>query len=117
MTRYAKKTDGNQKEIVDGLRRFGARVIITNFGDDFPDLLVSTLTSEWVLLEVKQPDGCLDRGQMQFLADVRCGAVAVVTTEDEALDALDADGLQRLEYWQQMAIEKWLVKNPTQQSL
>lgn len=112
----AKRTDGNQKAIVEALRKYGAKVIVTNFGDDFPDLLCSSLTSEWVLMEVKEPHGCLDRGQLAFLSDVRCGAVAVVTNEDEAIDAL-RDEENRLEYREQEAIEKWLIKNPNQQSL
>lgn len=117
MTRYAKKTDGNQVEIVNALRKHGVQVVITNFGESFPDLLCGYGRS-WSLLEVKQPDGDLSRGQLEWLSNAK-GRVAVVTTPDEAVDAA-INGIHSkhtLFLNSGFQLEQWLIKNPNQQSL
>ena len=109
----AKRTDKNQAEIVKLLRRHYGQVIVTNMGDDFPDLLCGS-NGGWTLLEVKQPNGCLDRGQLKFLSEAH-GAVAVVTNIDEAINALwDADTLNDE---QKVRIAHWLIRNPDQETL
>lgn len=110
--KYNKRTDKNQAEIVDALRKAGVQVIITNFGQDFPDLLCGH-QGQWMLVEVKQPDGSLDRGQLEFIAKAG-GEVAVVTTIAEALDVFRPS---RILWGIGDAVQEWLIKNPTQKSL
>lgn len=109
--RHNKRTDGNQKQIVSELKDRGLQVIITNFGLNFPDLLVGN--HSWILVEVKEVDGCLDRGQLRFLASAR-GPVDVVTTADEVISGLMSGGLRSL---QKDKIAAWLIKNPKQETL
>lgn len=53
MTRRAHRTDGNQREIVEALRKIGATVRHTHMvGDGFPDLAVG-YRGKTLLLEVK----------------------------------------------------------------
>lgn len=117
MPRFNKRTDKSQKDIVDALRKSGVQVIVTNFGQDFPDLLCGyRAVSEpgWVLIEIKEPDGSLDRGQLEFIANAK-GRVGVATTFDEALALVRAtDGISLLG---KDAIDQWLLKNPTQGQL
>ena len=112
----AKRTDKNQAEIVEHLRAVGVQTIVTNMGNDFPDLLCgASCWNGWTLLEVKQPSGCLDRGQLEFLRDAT-GAVAVVTDVDEATFAvLSGDGLLGESDREQIA--KWLIRNPDQETV
>ena len=52
----AKRTDGNQTEIVEGLRKLGYSVAITSdLGDGFPDLVVA-IDFKTMLVEVKDPN-------------------------------------------------------------
>lgn len=111
--RFAKKVDANQQEIVKYLRKRGASVTITNFGNDFPDLLCG-LPKFWSLLEVKEPDGSIDRGQLKFMSESH-GPCAVVTTPDEAWEAISGEGWLTNE--QKDKIEGWLLRNPTQETL
>lgn len=111
--KYNKRTDKNQAEIVDALRKVGVQVIITNFGQDFPDLLCGYL-GEWRLVEVKQPNGSLDRGQLEFIANAR-GVVQVITTIDEAMDMFARGDFNALVT--QHRVHQWLLANPNQKSL
>ena len=85
----AARTDGNQSEIVDGLRKAGCVVFITSgFGGGFPDLCCS-LNGRNYLLEIKDPtkpkaDRQLTPDQVIFFANWQ-GQVAKVETLDEAL--------------------------------
>jgi hypothetical protein len=112
MTRHAKRTDFNQKEIVDELRSRGVQTVLTNFGENFPDLLCGYM-GDWTLIEVKQPDGSLDRGQLDWLSIAR-GRVGVATTPTEAVVLAIGPGISEVE---KDRIAAWLIKNPTQQSL
>jgi hypothetical protein len=107
----AKRTDKNQAGIVDALRDH-FQVIVTNMGDAYPDLMVG-FDGFWHLLEVKQPNGCLDRGQLEFMAN-SIGPVSVVTNEQEAIDAIYEGGISGNQRGQ---IHIWLIKNPTQDTL
>lgn len=113
MPKYAKRTDGNQAEIVSHLRSCGIQVIVTNMGDDFPDLLCGSAAG-WTLLEVKQPDGCLTRGQLAFISDSR-GKVAVVTEKREASTRLWSEDFITAK--QRDLIAEWLIRNPDQEKL
>jgi len=109
--RHAKRTDSNQASIVKDLRKARAQVEVTNMGDDFPDLVAGW--SQWVLLEIKNPDGDFSRGQLSFLATAQ-GPVGFATNTEEAFDVLQGYHLTRS---QKEQIAVWLIKNPDQQSL
>lgn len=79
--KYAKRTDANQKEIVESLRDIGVQVIVTNFGDSYPDLMIAYST--WVLVEIKDKDTPVKRGQMEFMAQAK-GYVGIALTFEEA---------------------------------
>ena len=110
-----KRTDKNQSGIVSEMRQLQIQVIISNFGDDFPDL-VCGWAGNWILLEVKQPDGSIDRGQLRFLADAR-GFVAVVCDSDSAIRAVTDPNEYCVSNSQQDRIAKWLLRNPSQETL
>jgi hypothetical protein len=118
MPRFNKKVDANQKGIVSELRQLGIQVILTNMGENYPDLMVGH-GGNWILLEVKNPLGgkfVLDRGQLRFLADAR-GFVAVVCDPDNAIQAVTDPREYCLSNSQQNKIVAWLVRNPTQETL
>lgn len=73
----ARRTDSNQKEIVDALRKVGVQVIVTNTGNDFPDLALA-VTDEWTLAEIKSPTAKFYRGQIEFIANAQA-PVAIFT--------------------------------------
>src|SRR5688572_10441751 len=108
---YGKRTDKGQAAIVEELRKRGVQVILTSaLGNNFPDLLCG-YSGRWILMEVKG-DGCLDRGQLEFLRDAR-GPVAVVTNAEEAHAAL----INGIDPQQQQIIAAWLLRNPEQKNL
>lgn len=115
MPKYAKKVDRSQPAIVDELRKRGVQVHVTNFGNDFPDLLCSGRAG-WVLVEVKEPGGDLSRGQLEFIAEAK-GHVGVATDADEAVALVNFPMLESIAPGKQDRIAAWLVRNPTQKSL
>lgn len=115
MTRYAKRTDSNQAEIVDYLRAQGYQVVLTNMGNDFPDLLVGN-GHEWSLMEVKSEQGSLDRGQLRFLAEAQAPA-AVVTNAESALRMAKVPRIWRIITSERDAINVWLIRHPEQNKL
>ena len=63
---YAKKVDRNQKEIVAAIRALGLTVVLLHaVGRGFPDLLVSSATTIW-LVEVKAKKGTYTEAQEEF---------------------------------------------------
>jgi len=85
--RYAAKRDDNEREIIDALRAAGAQVWQLN-EQDIPDLLVD-FRRQWFLLEVKGSKGNVTSGQEHFIMQANA-PVAVVRTQDEALQAIGA---------------------------
>lgn len=91
----AARVDGNQSEIVDGLRAAGVSVFITSvIGDGFPDLVCGYLGRNY-LLEIKDPskpkaDRRLKPDQIKF-RDAWKGQYAVVETLAEAKAAIGID--------------------------
>ncbi len=90
-----KRTDGNQIEIVDSLRRVGLTVAITsNVGTGFPDLVVvggriscphcAAKFPQNKLVEIKTAAGLLTPDQEEFHQIWR-GQLDVVRTIDDAL--------------------------------
>lgn len=89
--RRAAKIDKNQPAIVKGLRRVGVQVIIPNAGDDFPDI-ITCYRNSWVLIEIKDQNTPMKRGQMQFLADAK-GKVGIAMNCEEALSIAKGEGV------------------------
>lgn len=95
MSRYARRVDANQTQVVAALRKVGALVHpLSRVGDGVPDLLVS-YRCELHLLEVK--DGTLPPSRRALTPDEAewhqrwAGPrVHVVTSVDEALRAIGA---------------------------
>jgi len=92
MRRYAARADGNQKDIVAGLRSAGAAVAPTHtVGAGFPDLLVG-FEGKNILMEVKDPskpknDQRLTPAQVKFHSEWPI-QIHVVFTVQEAKEAL-----------------------------
>lgn len=69
--RRAAKTDANQGDIVEALRRVGCQVKVTStVGQGFPDLVVRLpgCCALIMLMEVKTADGKLTPDQKEFIA-------------------------------------------------
>ncbi len=84
-----RRSDANQLEIMDALRKAGATVHDTHgVGWGFPDIVVGYLGLNF-LMEIKVPGGKLDNKQRAWHSKWR-GQAVVVHSEDEALAALEA---------------------------
>jgi len=87
--RSTHRADGNQQEIVDGLRALGASVwVLSQAGGHGPDACIGW-QGENILMEFKQPGGKLSPEQAIWHYEWR-GQVAVVHSFDEAVAALNA---------------------------
>lgn len=93
MRQIISKVDGNQAEIVQGLRDVGVAVYCAHaVGRGFPDLVVA-FRGRVYLLEVKTADGELTLEQRRFFSEwkEKAGAsLRVVRTVEEALRAVGA---------------------------
>lgn len=94
--RYANRIDANQNKIVDALRKAGAVVRIISQGDGIPDLLVG-YKGYTILMEVKDGDKVpsarkLTEAEQKFFDDWRGGMLAVVNSDEEALEILKRCG-------------------------
>ena len=92
MSKYARRIDENQNEIVKALRDCGAYVRIISQGDGIPDLLVGYM-GYTILMEVKDGDKVpskrkLTEAEEAFFKDWRGGMLAIVNDVEEALDIL-----------------------------
>jgi hypothetical protein len=90
-----KRTDHNQAEIVECLRRAGCSVqVLSEFGHGVPDLLVGITTHKGkavnVLVEVKNPSGRCDltKSEECWIKAWR-GQVAICRTPEEVLSVLE----------------------------
>ena len=86
------RTDSNQAEIVEALRKAGADVIdMHRVGGGFPDLLIAY--NGWLtLMEVKSPNGKLNEAELRW--HERHGVempVHIVHNVDEALRTIGAE--------------------------
>lgn len=97
MSRYARRVDGNHREIILMLQRCGAKVWdVSRLGGGFPDLLVAIKDSphgEWRLRLVEVKDGAkvpskrrLTAPEARFADSVPDGLYAVVSSTAEVLD-------------------------------
>lgn len=80
------KSDKNQKEIVEALRRLGASVFIL---DRPVDLLVGVF-GRTGLIEVKMEDGELTSSQKKFLKDWRGAMIPIVRSIEDCEAAIEA---------------------------
>ncbi len=112
--RFNKKVDKCQAEIVKSLRSCGLQVVITNMGDDYPDVMVG-YKGKWILLELKNPkESSLSRGQLQFIVDAK-GPVGVATDFAEAMWIVTEN--KAITQRQQENVIAWMLRNPEQGSL
>lgn len=88
LNRYAKRRDGNEKEIVDALRKIGAVVV----QQDRPCDLWIGWSGQWVAMEVKRPDGRIRAAQWKFITDCQAKGLRAgfVRTVDDALELIGA---------------------------
>lgn len=85
---YAKATDKNQNEVVEGLRKAGRTVTLLHaVGKGVPDLLVGNGGTNY-LLEVKTKKGTLTPDQEKWMSTWR-GSYSIVRTVEEALKATE----------------------------
>jgi len=92
MSKYARRIDANQNDIVNALRACGAVVRIVTQGDGIPDLLVG-YRGYTLLLEVKDGNKSpsartLTESEQKFFDEWSGGMVAIVNSAEEALDIL-----------------------------
>jgi hypothetical protein len=81
------RTDGNQQEIIDSLRRLGATVKDTSaLGHGFPDIVVGHRRFNW-LIEIKLPGQRLTEPETLFHS-AWSGQIAVVHSIEEALELI-----------------------------
>jgi hypothetical protein len=112
-SQYAKRVDRSQPAIVKTLRTTGSQIIVTNMGDDFPDLLCGT-HNYWKLVEVKELDGKFSRGQLMFLS-MATGPVDIITGEADGIRSLTTK--RRLTLQEQHEMRIWLLRNPNQETI
>jgi len=88
--RRAARIDANQNELVQALRKIGAKVLFLHtLGHDNPDVLVGFRRRN-VLLEIKRPGKGATKGQAEF-AETWPGETHVVHSIDEAVSAVVGD--------------------------
>jgi len=92
MSKYARRVDENQNEIVTALRKCGAFVRIISQGDGIPDLLVG-YKGYTILMEVKDGDKSpskrrLTEAEEEFFMGWKGGILVIVNSIEEALDIL-----------------------------
>jgi phage gpG-like protein len=89
MSRYARKRDTNERDIIDALRNAGCMVIQENNVDLW---VLPPHLPYWVPMEVKTKTGKLTEYQQRLhtsMADDYNYKIAIVTTIDEALEAAE----------------------------
>jgi Holliday junction resolvase len=92
MSKYARRVDENQGDIVKALRACGATVRVITQGDGIPDLLVG-YKGYTILMEVKdgnKPPSArkLTDAENEFFEKWTGGALVVVNSVEEALEIL-----------------------------
>ena len=98
MSKYARRVDANQDQIVSALRANGAYVRIINQGDGIPDLLVgytnpTTGNKHTLLLEVKDGNKVpsarrLTPAEEKFFFEWRGAHLSIVESPEQAIAAL-----------------------------
>jgi hypothetical protein len=91
MTRYAKRTDKNQSDIISGIRKCGYRVFDTSAsGEGFPDMVVIGKDGRVALLfENKREDrGEITKGELTFMMQIVSPVYRIVTTPEQVIDIM-----------------------------
>ena len=93
MSKYARRIDANQNEIVAALRKRGATVRVITQGDGIPDLMVG-YQGHTILIEVKdgqKPPSArkLTEAEQKFFDEWTGGLLVVVNSVEEALEVLN----------------------------
>jgi hypothetical protein len=89
----AKRTDANQKLIVEALRSVGAHVFDAHeLGHGFPDLVVSCPYGSTYLVEVKMPGEGLNEKEFIFHRDWP-GQIYISHTVEEALSDFEFENI------------------------
>lgn len=89
MSKYARKVDGNQAEIVEALRAAGYIVHdCSRFAGGFPDLMVGSKSEVIVLLEVKMPGEQATQAEAKFHDLWEYYPVFMIDSIDEALSTM-----------------------------
>lgn len=91
--RRAARVDGNQKQIVDGLRRFGASVLITSQLKNCFDILVGYKGINYIM-EIKDGDKPksqrkLTKGEQEFKDRWKGGEYFIVESLDKAIEIIN----------------------------
>ena len=83
---HRKKVDKNQTEIVEALRRHGAKVFVSSFvGHGFPDV-IAMINGEFWLIEIKSSrKSSLTRAQQNVHSLFRGGKIIVGYDKDDVL--------------------------------
>ncbi|HMN10754.1 MAG TPA: hypothetical protein PKD55_00350 [Bellilinea sp.] len=103
MSRYRRRTDKNQKVLVDILREVGFTISLTHtLGRGFPDLVVGGMRRDiWepiiVLVEVKSEDGTLTPEEEEFFSQWAGYPVYCIKTPGELV--VDAFGWEPGDGW------------------
>lgn len=86
---YAKRTDVNQRIIVETFRSMGATVIDTSsLGKGFPDLVVG-YRNQTLLVEIKKDNKAkFTVQQLEFLTKWNGGTVARIENQEQAIKLL-----------------------------
>jgi len=92
MSKYARRVDENQGDIVKALRACGATVRVITQGDGIPDLLVG-YRGHTILCEVKDGQKVpsarkLTDAEQKFFDEWTGGSLVVVNSVEEALEIL-----------------------------
>lgn len=94
MSKYARKVDAIQSDVVAALRRTGHQVVLMHaVGGGFPDI-IACRHGQAHFIEIKSPKGRLTPAQQIFFEEWRGPEIHVVRSVDDALIA--ADGWRRV---------------------
>lgn len=83
---FIARVDDNQAEIVETFRKAGFSVFDTSgIGRGFPDLILGRNSYTW-LVEIKMPEGKLNKKQIKFHQEWKGCAIAIIRSVEEAVE-------------------------------
>jgi hypothetical protein len=91
MSRYARRTDKNQGDIISGIRKCGYRVFNTSAsGDGFPDMVVVGRDGRVALLfeNKMENEGKVTPAEMTFMMQIVQPVYRIVTTPEQVVDIM-----------------------------
>jgi len=88
VSKYARKVDDNQSDIVAALRGAGQQVVLMHaVGGGFPDI-IACRHGQAHFIEIKSPKGKLTPAQKVFFDEWRGPSINIVRSIDDALEAV-----------------------------